>query len=79
MSPIHGHEVLQMMLTSGKTYTRASLVSDIVQKFGPNARFYTCSAENLTAEGLVDFLDSKGKLIPQGGGLQTSPNLMCRH
>ncbi len=79
MNQIHGHEVLQMMLTSGKTYTRQSLVADIVAKFGAEARFYTCSAEGMTAEGLVEFLDSKGKLIPQDGGLQTSPSVMCRH
>ncbi len=79
MKRIHGHEVLNMMLTSGKTYTQQSLIQDILQKFGPDARFHTCSAENLTAEQLVAFLDSKGKLLRQPGGLQTSPNLICRH
>ena len=77
MNSIHGHEVLQMMLDSGKTYTKASLAEDIVQRFGGEARFHTCSAEDLTAEQLVAFLDSKGKLVPQDGGLQTSASLMC--
>jgi probable metal-binding protein len=79
MNQIHGHEVLQMMLASGQTYTRASLVEAIRKKFGAQARFHTCSAENLSAEQLVAFLDSKGKLIPQGDGLQTSADLMCDH
>ena len=79
MKQIHGHEVLQMMLETGKAYTRASLLTDIVAKFGPASRFFTCSAENLTAEGLVDFLQVKGKFVPSEAGFQTSPDLMCQH
>jgi probable metal-binding protein len=79
MEHIHGHEVIQMMLESGKSYTRASLTTDIVGKFGPNARFYTCSAENLTPEGLIDFLEAKGKFVSRDDGFQTSSDLMCKH
>jgi len=43
---------MQMMLQSGKAYSRESLRADIVATFGPEARFFTCSAENLTPEGL---------------------------
>ncbi len=78
MNQIHGHEVLQMMLASGKNYTQASLVEDIRQKFGTEARFCTCSAANLTAEQLVAFLEARGKFMPQGEGFGTSPGLMCK-
>jgi probable metal-binding protein len=78
MNEIHGHEVMQMMLASGKTYTRESLAADISAKFGASARFYTCSAENLTAEGLISFLEARGKFVPQGQGFQTSADLMCQ-
>jgi probable metal-binding protein len=79
MAHIHGHEVMQMMLETGKAYTRASLLTDIVANFGPHARFFTCSAENLTAEGLIDFLQAKGKFVPCEAGFQTSPDRMCKH
>ncbi len=79
MKQIHGHEVLEMMLQSGKAYTRASLLSDILTQFGADSRFYTCSAENLTAEGLVDFLQSKGKFVSCEEGFQASSDLMCKH
>jgi probable metal-binding protein len=68
-----------MMLTSGKSYSRESLLHDINTRFGPNVRFYTCSAEDLTAEGLIDFLQAKGKFVPMDGGFQTSPDLVCKH
>lgn len=70
---------MKMMLGSGRVYTKASLAAEIVKQFGAEARFHTCSAEDLTAEELVEFLDSKGKLVAREGGLQTSTDLMCQH
>ena len=79
MEQIHGHEVIQMMLESGKAYTWASLLTDIVAKFGPSARFFTCSAADLTPEGIIDFLQAKGKFLAREEGFQTSADLMCKH
>ena len=79
MQQIHGHEVIEMMLQSGKSYTRPTLLNDILSTFGPDARFFTCSAENLTPEGLIDFLQAKGKFVPSEEGFQTSADLMCNH
>ena len=79
MIQVHAHEVIHMMLNSGKTYTQASLLTDIITHFGPDARFYACSAQNLSPEALVDFLRAKGKFVPCDEGFQTSPDLMCKH
>ena len=79
MEQIHGDEVMRMMLRSGKLYTRDSLLKDIVATFGPDARFFTCSAQNLTPEGIIDFLQVKGKFVPCEEGFQTSADLMCKH
>ncbi|MFO6063351.1 YecH family protein, partial [Pseudomonas aeruginosa] len=49
MSSIHGHEVLQMMLASGESWTVASLEAAIRRRFGAGARCHTCAAENLGA------------------------------
>ena len=40
----------------GKAYTEEGLLKALIEQFGPDERFYTCSAENLTAQGLIDFL-----------------------
>ena len=69
MPSIHGHEVLQMMIASGETYTVATLEAAIVARFGKEARFHTCSAENLSAAELVAFLQKKGKFIVAEEGL----------
>ena len=79
MEQIHGHELIDMMLQAGKAYTRSSLLTDIVANFGSAARFYTCSAQNLSPDGLIDFLQAKGKFVPFEEGFQTSPELVCKH
>ena len=50
MSSIHGHEVLQMMLASGESWTVASLEAAIRRRFGEEARFHTCSAGSVFRE-----------------------------
>jgi probable metal-binding protein len=79
MEQIHGHEVMHMMLQSGKAYTRSSLLTDILANFGSDARFYTCSAQNLTPDSIIDFLQAKGKFVPCAEGFQTSADLRCKH
>ena len=79
MNQVHGHEVMEMMLASTETYTKTTLTAAIIARFGAGARFYTCAAENLTAEQLVEFLEARGKLLPRDGGFQTSPDVMCQH
>ena len=76
---IHGHEVMHMMMESGASYTVASLRAAIEARFGPTARFHTCSAENMTAEELVAFLAARGKFVPVGEGFTTGPDRMCSH
>ena len=76
---IHGHEVMEMMLEDGKVYTKATLCAAIVERFGEEARFFTCSAANMTTEELVEFLDGRGKFIDEGEGFRTEPDRMCQH
>lgn len=76
---IHGHEVMQMMLESETLYTRDSLRVAIRERFGPDARFFTCSAAGMTADALIDFLANRGKFVPGPAGFTTDPTKMCQH
>jgi len=78
-SSIHGHEVINMMVESGRPYTVASLRDAIVARFGAEARFHTCSAEGLTPEGLIEFLGARGKLAPVEGGFVFGAGAACGH
>lgn len=76
---IHGHEVMEMILSSGGTYTVESLEAAIHAKFGKEVRFYTCSASNMTARELICFLDERGKFTVREGGFTTDPEKICNH
>jgi probable metal-binding protein len=65
MQSIHGHEVLQMMLPRANL-TRRPAGGGNRARFGEEARFHTCSAENLSAAELVAFLQKKANLLPRG-------------
>lgn len=79
MTSIHGHEVLNMMIESQEQYTEQSLVQAIDARFGIDARFHTCSAENMTAAELVAFLAARGKFVPADEGFSTHESKICRH
>lgn len=75
----HGHEVLHMM--EGNAYvSKQELVDAIQARFGKEERFYTCSATDMTAAELVDFLYAKGKFMPaEADGFTVDASKVCKH
>lgn len=78
MNAIHGHQVLEMMLSSKHKYTRPELIEAIQQRFGADARFFTCSAEGMSAAELVEFLQARGKFAGPESGFQADPDRICQ-
>ena len=58
MNSIHGHEVMHMMVNSGKSFSRDSLKKAIHVQFGSETRFFTCSAQGMDADQLINFLEN---------------------
>jgi len=76
---VHGHEVMQMMLNLDRSFTRESLRESIHEQFGTDARFFTCSAQDMTADELIDFLAQRGKFVETDSGFNTAPDRICQH
>jgi probable metal-binding protein len=76
---VHGHDVIDMMMAAPQPYTRESLTAAIIERFGADTRFHTCSAEGMTAAELVAFLESRGKFMPAGAGFRVDPTQVCQH
>lgn len=76
---IHGHEVLHMM--EGNAYaSKQELIEAIQARFGKDERYYTCSATDMTAAELVDFLSAKGKFMPvQTDNFTVDVSKICNH
>lgn len=75
---IHGHEVLHMM--EGHDYTEASLRQAIIDRFGADQLFYTCCADHLTVDGLIEFLKDRGKFKPVASeSFTVDSSKICNH
>ena len=78
MEERHAHEVMEMMITSGKAYSRVSLATEIREKFGEDVSFYTCSANGLSPEQLIEFLAKKGKFSGTEESFVFDSGRMCQ-
>lgn len=79
ITQVHGHEVMQMMLEQNRLFTRDSLREAINARFGGETRFFTCSAQGMTADQLIDFLAARGKFVGHESGFSTEPHRICQH
>ena len=79
MTEIHAHEIMHMMLEQEGGFSRETLARAIVDRFGADARFYSCSRSGMDAWGVIDFLESRGKFIPQDEGFTTAKDRICNH
>jgi probable metal-binding protein len=77
MEERHAHEVMEMMITSGKPYNRETLAAEIRDKFGSGTTFYTCSMKGLSPEELIEFLAQKGKFSGAEDSFIFDPGRMC--
>lgn len=75
---IHAHKILKMM--AGNEYTEAQLVVAIQEQFGEDAVFHTCSAKDMNAQAIVDFLKNKGKFrLFAGERFTVDESNVCDH
>ena len=77
MEQLHAHEVLHMM--EGNSYSEISLKEAVIRKFGKDQRFYSCSAENMDIDQLIEFLKQKGKFMPFADGFTVDITKVCDH
>ncbi|WP_309397703.1 YecH family metal-binding protein [Cerasicoccus maritimus] len=76
---VHGHAVLEMMASSGQTYSRDSLIAAINEKFGPETEFVICTGGGMSAETLVDTLIERGKFMGPDDAFVFNPATKCDH
>lgn len=79
LTQVHGHDVIDLMRASTQPFTRESLAAAIVERFGPEARFFTCSAEGMTAVELIECFEARQKFKPAGAGFVFNPDRACQH
>ncbi len=76
---VHGHDVMEMIIDAPTPPSREELCAAVVERFGGDALFYTCSAKDMSIEGLLEFLMERNKLVEVDGKLSTHPDHICDH
>jgi probable metal-binding protein len=76
---VHIHEIMKLMISSGKTYTRATLKAELLQAFGAGTTFCTCSMQGIDADQAIEFMEMRGKFVPSKDGFSMPAEHMCNH
>ncbi|MEI6860591.1 MAG: YecH family metal-binding protein [Shewanella sp.] len=76
---VHGHQVMELMLTLGKAITKKELKVLMTNNFGESAHYHTCSASGMNADALIALLEKKGKFIESAAGIETAADRICSH
>lgn len=76
---VHGHDVIAMIVESGRPWQRAELESKINLRWGSRAKFHTCSMEGMNASELIQFLAAHGKFIESDLGVTMDASKVCDH
>ncbi len=74
---IHGHEIIRLVDAANPPLTRAQLAAEVERRFGPRARFCTCSAGGMTLDELLAFLGARGKVVEYRGRMVADISKMC--
>ena len=76
---IHGHIVLNHILDLGGTESLSTLRQWAEASHGLDARYHTCSAQQLTYEGLLQFLLERNKIEVNGDRICVIAEHVCSH
>lgn len=75
--PIYGHELLRILADRGGSAPVAELRAAAAEKFGPDAVFANCGGNQFTFDGVLEFLESRGKLASHGDHVSLGPVPGC--
>ncbi len=76
---IHGHNLLNHILDLGGSESLTTLRKWAETSHGLDAHYHTCSAQELTYEGLLQFLLERGKIEITGDRIFVIAEHVCTH
>lgn len=77
--PIHAHSVLDLFALRTEGIESHQAIPQIEDAFGTDARFFACSASDMTAAELMEFLLRREKLVEADGRLHLNRANICSH
>lgn len=78
-TPIHAHSALDFIAAHDGLWKLEELDSQFSGKFGTDARFFACSADNMTTSDLVAFLLQRQKIFLHENRVYLHRANVCNH
>ena len=63
----HGHEIIELVSKYPEGIAAAALADIVAHEFGAGARFFACSADNMSLPELLGFLGERDKVRLRDG------------
>jgi len=76
---IHGHEIIELVSKYPEGIATGTLTDIVAGEFGTGARFFTCSAENMSLPELLALLGERDKVQLRDGLVFPGGSLVCSH
>ena len=76
---VHGHALLNYLIDQGGPVNLETLRKWAQEAHGLQARYHTCSAHDLTFEGILGFLQERTKVVFQDGAVSAAVTHVCSH
>ena len=76
---IHGHEIIELVAKYPEGIAAGTLADIVAGEFGTGARFFTCSAENMSLPELLAFLADRDKVQLSNGLVFPGGSPACEH
>ena len=76
---IHGHEIMALVAKYPEGIATGKLTDIVAGEFGDGARFFTCSAENMSLPELLAFLGERDKVQLRDGLVFPGGSPACSH
>lgn len=77
MKDVHGHEILERLITAGGTMRLGDLRGAAFSAFGEDAQYHTCSAQGMSFDELIDFLAQRSKVEVVAGQITVFAENVC--
>ncbi|TCI04045.1 DUF2492 family protein [Corallincola luteus] len=79
MTSIHGHKVLELILSSAPNQSLTELRQLVINNFGTDAIYHTCSESDMDLDSLLAFFVARGKVAGDDGALNVDETKICQH
>ena len=76
---IHGHEIIELVAKYPEGIANGTFADIVAGEFGTVARFFTCSAENMSLPELLAFLGERDKVQLRDGLVFPGGSPACSH